>query len=72
MTPRSPDLAIFVLTDRQTDKTDCFTPCACARGNERYVQMVAVGGSGPDALGRADGQAAIVLTAITLSTSLVA
>ena len=33
--PRSPDLAIFVLTtdDRQTDKTDCFTPyCACARG----------------------------------------
>ena len=25
-TPRSPDLAIFVLTDY-------FTPCACARGN---------------------------------------
>ena len=38
--PRSPDLAIFVLTtdDRQTDrqttdKTDHITPCACARGN---------------------------------------
>ena len=29
-TPRSPDLAIFVLT---TDKTDYFTPCACAQGN---------------------------------------
>ena len=28
--PRSPDLAIFVLT---TDKTDHITPCACARGN---------------------------------------
>ena len=28
--PRSPDLAIFVLT---TDKTDYLTPCACARGN---------------------------------------
>ena len=32
MTPRYPDLAIFVLTDRQTDrqtdKIDCFTPCA--------------------------------------------
>ena len=35
MMPRSPDLAIFVMTtDRQTDKSDCFTPCACARGNE--------------------------------------
>ena len=37
MMPRSPDLAIFVVTDRQTDKQtdgrpDCFTPCACARG----------------------------------------
>ena len=39
--PRSPDLAIFVLTtdDRQTDrqttdKTDHITPCACARGND--------------------------------------
>jgi hypothetical protein len=31
--PRSPDLAIFVVTDRQSDRTDCFTPCACARGN---------------------------------------
>ena len=38
--PRSPDLAIFVLTtdnDRQrqttTDKIDYITPCACARGN---------------------------------------
>ena len=35
--PRSPDLAIFVLTtdDRRqtTDKTDHITPCACARGN---------------------------------------
>ena len=39
--PRSPDLAILVLTtDRQTtdrrqttDKTDHITPCACARGN---------------------------------------
>jgi hypothetical protein len=30
--PRSPDLAIFVLTDRQTDtQTDCFTPAAHAR-----------------------------------------
>ena len=28
--PRSRDIAIFVPT---TDKTDCFTPCACARGN---------------------------------------
>ena len=34
MIPRSPDLAIFVLTDRQMDKTDCFTPCACAWGND--------------------------------------
>ena len=36
--PRSPDLAIFVLTtdDRQTtDKTDHITPCACARG--KYI-----------------------------------
>ena len=32
-TPRSPDLAIFVLTTTTTDKTDYFTPCACARGN---------------------------------------
>ena len=35
--PKSPDLAIFVLTDkqvnRQTNGTDCFTPCACAWGN---------------------------------------
>ena len=34
--PRSRDMAIFmVTTDRwqTTDKTDCFTPCACARGN---------------------------------------
>ena len=31
--PRSPDPAIFVLTDRQTDRTDCFTPCACTQGN---------------------------------------
>ena len=46
-TPRSPDLAIFVLTDddrrRQTttDKTDYFTPCACARGknNQKQVQI---------------------------------
>ena len=35
--PRSRDLVIFVLTDKQidrrTDKTDCFTPCcACVRG----------------------------------------
>ena len=30
--PRSPDLAIFVLTT--TDKTDYFTPSACARGND--------------------------------------
>ena len=45
-TPRSPDLAIFVLTtdDRQTtdgrqttDKTDYFTPCACARGNYYHI-----------------------------------
>ena len=28
--PRSRDVAIFVPT---TDKNDCFTPCACARGN---------------------------------------
>ena len=30
-------LAIFVTTktdNRQTDKTNCFTPCACARGND--------------------------------------
>ena len=30
---RSPDLAIFVLMTT-TDKTDYFTPCACARGNK--------------------------------------
>lgn len=31
--PRSHDLAIFVPTDRQTDKIDCFSPCcACAHG----------------------------------------
>ena len=31
-TPRTRDLAIFMLTT--TDgQTDCFTPCACARGN---------------------------------------
>ena len=29
--PRSPDLAIFVLTDN--DDSDYITPCACARGN---------------------------------------
>jgi hypothetical protein len=30
---RCRDLAIFVLINRQTDRTDCFTPCcACARG----------------------------------------
>ena len=28
--PTSRDLAIFV----PIDKTDCFTPCACARGNK--------------------------------------
>ena len=28
--PRSRDLAIFMWT---TDKTDCFTPCACVQGN---------------------------------------
>ena len=42
--PRSQGVAIFVVmttTDRwqtdnrQTDKTDCFTPCACARGNKK-------------------------------------
>ena len=36
--PRTRDLAIFVTT---TDKTDCFTPSACARGNyanfERFI-----------------------------------
>ena len=32
--PRSPDLAIFVLT---TDKTDYITPCACARGNYTHL-----------------------------------
>jgi hypothetical protein len=32
--PRCSDLAIFVVTDRQTDRTDYFTPCACARGND--------------------------------------
>ena len=44
--PRSPDLAIFVLTiDRQTDdrqttdKTDHITPCACARGNKGQKPM---------------------------------
>ena len=30
--PISPDLAGFVADGRQTDKTDCFIPCACARG----------------------------------------
>ena len=29
--PRSRDLVIFVLTDKQTDNTDCSTPCTCAR-----------------------------------------
>ena len=32
--PISPDLAIFVVTT--VDKTDCFTPCACARDNNKY------------------------------------
>ena len=30
-TPRSSDSAIFMLT---SDKTNCFTPCACAWGND--------------------------------------
>ena len=32
-TPRSPDLAIFVLTTTDDRKTDYFTPCACAWDN---------------------------------------
>ena len=32
MTPRPPDLAIFVLTD-----ADNFTPCACARGKKNIM-----------------------------------
>ena len=38
MPPRSPDLAIFVLTNRQSDRTDCLaTPCACVWGNKLKV-----------------------------------
>ena len=32
--PRSRDLVIFVPPPTMTDKTNCFTPCACARGND--------------------------------------
>ena len=34
--PRTQDLAIFVPTTTTTTdgQTDCFTPCACARGND--------------------------------------
>ena len=36
--PESLDLAIFVLTDRwQSDRTNYFTPCACAQGKMRVV-----------------------------------
>ena len=31
--PRSSKLAIFVLTTMTDIQTDCFTPCACVRGN---------------------------------------
>ena len=48
--PRSRDLAIFVLTDRQTDRTDCFIPyCAYAHRvnisvpGYRYNSRVQVG-----------------------------
>ena len=30
----------FVVTDRQADKTDYFTPCACARGNEFQYTVI--------------------------------
>ena len=38
MMPRSPDLAIFLLTDLQTyiqtdEQNDCFTPCTCVWDN---------------------------------------
>ena len=35
--PISRDLAVFVPTD-DNRQTDCFTPCACARGNKLYIQ----------------------------------
>ena len=31
-----PDLAIFVVTDKQTDRTDCFTSCACAQDDNAH------------------------------------
>ena len=34
MMPRSPDLLIYRQTNRQTDRTNCFTPCACMQGNK--------------------------------------
>ncbi len=36
---RCSDLAIFVLTDGQTDRTDYTTPCACVRGNN-YIFVI--------------------------------
>ena len=47
--PESSDLAIFVLTDdRRMNRTDYFTPCACAQGNnteDRLEQLDAHGQS---------------------------
>ena len=37
--PESPDLAIFVMTDGQADKTDHFIPCACMQG-KMYLQII--------------------------------
>jgi hypothetical protein len=31
--PRFPNLMNLVLKNRPTNRTDCFTPCACAQGN---------------------------------------
>ena len=40
--PRSPDLAIFVLTtDDRRQTTDHITPCACARGNYNDMMRAA-------------------------------
>ena len=36
-TPRTQDLVIFVPITTTDGQTDCFTPCACARGNYCWI-----------------------------------